>query len=295
MPTAELSRTADARPAAGAPNSKTESAPPSIPVAIVAGPAFKARAFLLGERLDLRAQPPGDVIALSPVTLAVAGGGVAVLFRYGAAVLFGVPDAAQSRFIDMLRPLIGAPYEKPETEEAQIRIDPSSHDDILGGTLHLETLTAGRLQVIADVLSKSVVLALYESGVGQSFDRIEPLATDLRRTGRLPGKSSQLLRQIGAMLLSEQTMMGRVEITEKPEMLWEHPELEGLFLRTEDEFEIRERYIALGRKLDFISQTVRTLLDLLNSRHTLRVEWYIVILIVVEIVLTLYTMATGTH
>ena len=294
MPAAELSHIAEARPATVKPGPPPV-AQPTIPAGILAGPAFTARAFLLGERLDLRARLPGEVLALSPLAIAVEGGGVAVLFRYGAAVLFGVPDEVQTRFLDALRPLVGSPYDKPETEEAPVRIEPSSHDDILGGTLHLESLTAGRLQVIADVLSKSVVLAVYESSVGQSFDRIEPLATDLRRTGRLPGKSSQLLRQIGAMLLSEQTMMGRVEITEKPEMLWEHPELEGLFLRTEDEFEIRERYIALGRKLDFISQTVRTLLDLLNSRHTLRVEWYIVILIVVEIVLTLYTMATGTH
>lgn len=35
---------------------------------------------------------------------------------------------------------------------------------------------------------------------------------------------------------------------------------------------------------------MRTLVDLLNAKHALRVEWYIVALIVVEILLTLYAM-----
>ena len=38
-----------------------------------------------------------------------------------------------------------------------------------------------------------------------------------------------------------------------------------------------------------------TLLDLLQNRRSLRVEWYIVILIVVEIVLTLYELFVRAH
>ncbi|MGH8589703.1 MAG: hypothetical protein ACREXX_10350 [Gammaproteobacteria bacterium] len=47
---------------------------------------------------------------------------------------------------------------------------------------------------------------------------------------------------------------------------------------------------ALHRKLEVIGQTVETVLDLLQSRRSLRVEWYIVILIVAEIFLSLYEM-----
>jgi uncharacterized Rmd1/YagE family protein len=37
-----------------------------------------------------------------------------------------------------------------------------------------------------------------------------------------------------------------------------------------------------------ISRTGETLLELIQSRHSLRVEWYIVALIIVEIALTLF-------
>jgi uncharacterized Rmd1/YagE family protein len=52
----------------------------------------------------------------------------------------------------------------------------------------------------------------------------------------------------------------------------------------------RERLAALERKLDFVARTVRTLLDLIRTKHSLRVEWYIVGLIAAEILLSLYEM-----
>ena len=154
----------------------------------------------------------------------------------------------------------------------------------------LEDAAVERLQVVADIVSKSALLSLYEKRVAGEFDRIEPLAAELDRSGRIPGKTKQLLKYIGSMLLVEQRMVGRAEITEKPEVLWDNPALEGLFVKLEDEFEIRERHAAIERKLRLISNTANTVLELLSSKHSLRVEWYILLLIMFEILLTLYQL-----
>lgn len=89
-------------------------------------------------------------------------------------------------------------------------------------------------------------------------------------------------------------MVGRVEVAEKPDLLWDHPQLERVYARLLDEYELSERHRALGRKLELISRTAETVLELLQNRRSLRVEWYIVILIVVEILLTLYEMFVAT-
>jgi uncharacterized Rmd1/YagE family protein len=65
-------------------------------------------------------------------------------------------------------------------------------------------------------------------------------------------------------------------------------QLEQLYLRLEDEFELSERAEILDRKLELISRTVSTTLDLVQTQRGHRVEWYIVGLIVFEIGLTLY-------
>ena len=136
----------------------------------------------------------------------------------------------------------------------EIRIGTGDREGVTGGAAFLEDAAVERLQVVADIVSKSALLSLYEKRVAAEFDRIEPLAAELDRSGRIPGKTKQLLKYIGSMLLVEQRMVGRAEITEKPEVLWDNPALEGLFVKLEDEFEIRERHAAIERKLRLISK-----------------------------------------
>ena len=81
--------------------------------------------------------------------------------------------------------------------------------------------------------------------------------------------------------------MAGARVDDAPELLWDHPELERIWARLRDEFEIRERFAALHGKLALISRTAETALELLQNRRALRVEYAIVGLIVFEIFLTL--------
>jgi required for meiotic nuclear division protein 1 len=251
---------------------------------------FKIRAVLLGERLDLRGWENLDVLATTPLAVRVHRSGIAILLRYGVVVFFDVPPQDEIAFLDVLRARTLNPYASPETELLEARVMPGAKETLSGNVVTLDAATIERLQLVADVLGKSVVLALYESRIASTFDAIEPLAEQLEQTGTLVAKAPELLRHIGSTLLVDHRMVGRVAVAEKPEILWDHPELEGLFIRLEDEFEIRERHEALERKLAVISRTAETLLELIQSRHALRVEWYIVALIIVEVLLTLYEL-----
>ena len=129
------------------------------------------------------------------------------------------------------------------------------------------------------------MLAHYEHSLTGSFDRIEPLAASLRQGGHGGPKGRELLQHIGDTLMIEAKMIGRIEITEKPELIWDHPRLERLHLRLRDEFDLFERHAAIEKKLELISRTAQTLLDLVHNERSLRVEWYIVILIIADIVI----------
>jgi required for meiotic nuclear division protein 1 len=253
-------------------------------------PDFKARAALIADRIDLRSWRADDRLASNPVAVAVPGGGAAILFRYGVVVFFDVTGDEEAAFLGQIRRLASGALAAPETEEVDVRIDVRAREGMQGDRVLLAGDEIERLQVVADVLSKSVVLAYYESQLAGSFDRIEPLARELSRDGRISGSSRELSRHIGAMLMTGHMMVGRAAVAEKPELLWEHPELEGLFIRLEDEFEIKERHVTLGQKLELISDTAQTLVQLQEGRHGLRLELYIVILIVFEILLTLWDM-----
>ncbi len=262
---------------------------PSAPAGIA--DAVPVRALLLGERLDLRAFERDATRDAAPLLLDIPGGGRAALFRYGAAVLFGAAPEAAERFAATLAAKVAGPFAVPEREEVRLLIDPRAEQHVdAAGNILLRDSAPERLQLVADILAKSLVLAHYETRIAEIFDRIEPLAATLREKGRPGATGKVLLRHIGDVLLMQQQMVGRVESAETPELLWEHPELERFYMRLADEYELRERDRALDRKLDIVSRTVETLLSLVQTRSSTRVEWYIVLLIVAELVLSLYPL-----
>jgi len=251
---------------------------------------FVARALLVGQRIDLRALGSTQRLGGGPLAVSVRGGGAAFLFRHGAVVLFDVQPLEQDEFLRQLQPRVQGPAAEPEVEQIELKIDPEAKEVLEGACVILKDTNPERLEIVADVLSKSVVLARYESTVAQTFDRIEPFAAELTKERTGSKMATELLSHLGSALLIEHQMVGRVQIDDTPELLWDRPDLERLFARLRDEFEIIERYTALNRKVELVSRTVETILGLMQARRSLRVEWYVVILIVFEILLTLYQL-----
>jgi uncharacterized Rmd1/YagE family protein len=70
--------------------------------------------------------------------------------------------------------------------------------------------------------------------------------------------------------------------------VWDRPDLDRLYLRLEDEYELKERAEALALKLKVISDTAEVLTDIIDTKRSLRLEIIIVILIAVELAIAGY-------
>ncbi|MDO8704921.1 MAG: RMD1 family protein [Sulfuricaulis sp.] len=247
------------------------------------------RACFLGERLHLRGLPE-PAVTLGPLTLSVGEAGLAVLFRYGAVVFFNLAEADQKNFLKELRGRLESPLRKMETEDAQLYVVGKQPEGVTPEGIGVADLAQARLQIVATALARSVALAYYENAMAGAFDRIEPLARRLESPRGGGRRLRELLRHIGGTLLVLHRMTGRVEIQDKPDLLWDHPEVERLYLHLENEYELRERNTVLERKLALIHQTAETAVNLMQNRSMLRVEWYIVILFVFEVLLSTYQL-----
>ncbi len=253
---------------------------------------LRVHALFLGEEINLQTLEQTlenyDRLATMPLMVTAGEHGCAVLLGYGAVVLFNLDLVEKAAFLTKLSPIVSDSFAAPEIEEVEVQINVTQSERVKEGRIFLHEFSVERLQIVADILAKSVVLSHYETSLATVFDQIEPFAASLQRQNRSRRQSRELLRQLGTTLLVQHKIVGRVEIIDKPELLWESPQLENLYLRLEDEYEIRERHNALERKLDLISRSAQTVLEFMQHSSSLRVEWYVVILIVVEILLSLY-------
>lgn len=221
-----------------------------------------------------------------------------MLFRYGVVVLIGLAPDEEIAFLAALKPRISSEFARFEEETTDIELGDDPADLVQpGGPICVNAFSNDRLLVIADALAKSTVLAHDERRVAAVFDVIEPFARELAERGRTPRDRKAMLKLIGNALLVQQRVSGRVAVVEKPDALWDKPELERLYARLEDEYELQERVEGLDRKLTVIAETAQALTDMIDTRRSLRLEWAIVVLIVFEIVLTVYQILvhSGGH
>jgi uncharacterized Rmd1/YagE family protein len=242
-------------------------------------------ALLLGERLNTAGLEREAVIATVPLSFRVGERGIAALFRYGAAVFLGVEAERQAETLRGLAGRVSAPEPHPDEETATIVVRPDQDEQITGGgAIQLREASPEHLLIVADVLAKSVALARDERRVAGVFDAIEPFATTLAAKGRSPGgQRRSILRLIGEALLVQHRVSGRVAVREKPDILWDRPDLERLYSRLEDEYELVERAETLDRKLAVIASSTNAFVDLQDTARSLRLEAIIVVLILAEL------------
>ena len=192
------------------------------------------RALYLGERLDVRALESTGKLGTAPLTLAAGERGCAVLFRYGAVVLFHVAPLEEAGLVEQLRRYVGEPFAKPEIEEVDLRVHAERTDVVESGGILVAALSLERVQIVAEILARAVALTRYESVVRDTFAAIEPWAQSLHAHGSGGQLETNLLKNLGSTMLIQHSMAGRVEIDDKPELLWERPDLERLYAKLED-------------------------------------------------------------
>jgi required for meiotic nuclear division protein 1 len=204
-------------------------------------------------------------------------------------VFLGLTAEEEKDFLERLNKRAFGRVAPFEEEWAKVQVAKEAAEPIpVGGPIVVREMSLERLLVVADALAKSVVLGCDEREVSNVFDTIEPFARELATSGKTSRNRTDLLKLMGSALLVQHRVSGRVAVGEKPDVLWDRPDLERLYARLEDEYELSERVETLNRKLAVISETATTLADIIDTKRSLRLEIIVVALIAFEIIIAFY-------
>ena len=228
------------------------------------------------------------VISLAPLTVRLPSSGAAVIFRFGCVVFFAATEQDREWLLELLTPACTGMLEAFSEESLTIKIDPEHPEGPEGDEIYLHAPDLDRIKIVAEILAKSNQIEFLESRLSSEFDKIEPLALDLADDGAFSINTRNLMKTVGTMLLAEQRMANRGDVTDRFNSLLTTAELLLLHARLEDEYELTERSLLIEHKLSTIGRTASTLLETIRYSSSHKVEIYILILIFIELLLTVY-------
>jgi len=251
------------------------------------------RALRLGRRLKLAGFEAADfnqaeAITQSPLILRLGGGGLAALLPYGTVVLIGVSRGEEEAFLQKLGDRIESRLEAPVIVASEIEIGAS--EGISGDIITVRDLSPPRLAVVADALAKNVALVFEEEEVRKVIEVLEPFASDLASSGRLPRNRRRMLRTVGHALLTHHRLLERVEVEERPDVQPHDADIERLHERLAGAYHFKKRAKALTRRIDVVEVMTTALTELIDAQREIRLETLIVLLILLEISVYLYDL-----
>ncbi len=266
------------------------SLPEELALSLISQGPCEVNAVLIGNEINLRGLTNRAIARKEAVLTKLSDKSIAMIYPYGAIVFFNATTAMTVELITRCQRFATQLLSTPETEQFTVMVQPDQPEGVIQSKVSIKKFTKEHVEIIASALSKSVILEYHENRIGSLFDKIEPIAKSLKEKGKLGHRSIDLLKHIGASILMIQEMVGKIEVTEKPLLLWEHAELEPLHAQLVEDLEILDRQSSLERKIGLISSTAQISLEVLQQHHSHRLELYIIILIAIEIFLQLYDM-----
>ena len=90
---------------------------------------------------------------------------------------------------------------------------------------------------------------------------------------------------MGEIFLERNSINLHSEVLDTPEFFWNYPELEPFYRRTAHYLDVVKRVEALNKRLNVVYELFGILSTEVNHRHTVRLEFIIVLLILIEVLL----------
>lgn len=220
---------------------------------------------------------------------------LAVLFDFGALVTIGLPSSERDRLIRSIGSRLAPEPHPPLTEDFLIELRPGSRLEVQFDRVILPEATLPAFKVISLLLAQSVAMDYYEEDVQEILTRSEVITRGMQTEGRLPGRVGDLVKFIGSCIATKNGVIATLALFDKPDAAWEVQSLDRLYNSLRLELELDDRFRALEAKLRMIQENLVLLVDLSQHRSTWRLEVTVVLLILFEVLLTLWQMFRGTH
>jgi len=177
-------------------------------------------------------------------------------------------------------------------EEYKLKIEPDSDPVIANDCAIMPRYNLAFLDIICFVIAKSVALERIEESIDTVFDEVEVMIANLGQ-GKLELPDRDMARLASSILSFKYTSIAHIMVLDKPDITWDNPEADRLYLTMASLFELNPRYLEIKHKSETLLDMTDVFSSLSHARRSARLEWIIIILIAIEIVIYLMQIYRG--
>ncbi|KAH8304541.1 hypothetical protein KR059_011815 [Drosophila kikkawai] len=135
----------------------------------------------------------------------------------------------------------------------------------------------------SNAMAQSIKLGIWEATLTRYIDSIEHLTEDLKRGRRLRISRATMLRKTGELFALRHVINLSSDLLDTPDFYWDREELETLYLQVCSYFSTTRRTKVMNEKINHCVELAELVSHNLNDAHHIRLEWMIIILIMVEV------------
>lgn len=133
---------------------------------------------------------------------------------------------------------------------------------------------------VSDGMAESVLLGLCENAMVKSMEKTMNITDELQTKGRLALSRDEVLRWF-ADIFSLRLQLNSTFNTS--DVYWDDAHIERINVAVQVALDVKERRQELNVSLDYITEVAELVRITLEERHSHRLEWGIIMLIVLEV------------
>ncbi|MEK7076041.1 MAG: RMD1 family protein [Patescibacteria group bacterium] len=249
---------------------------------------YQAETMYVGESIDLKRVQEGVkqysyLNRDDPLVIKLLKEQYVVLTKFGTVTFWNVSAHLRKQFLGEIRSYVKSKKEHyPYDEDTKVLIGGGA-EKVTFEKVYSAHLSVEKIKIISYVLSQSVALERYEDDIESNLSDFEIVVDNLKTKGKALFSEKKLLKQIGRVFSVKQTTVVHLALFDKPESIWESPDLEILYNKMSSEYDLKIRFDILDKKIGYLSDISKMMMEFLAEKRNAFLETVIIILIIIEI------------
>uniref|UniRef100_D3TQ91 Uncharacterized conserved protein n=1 Tax=Glossina morsitans morsitans TaxID=37546 RepID=D3TQ91_GLOMM len=225
-------------------------------------------------------------------------------FREGSVVMWNFSEIEINNVLAFLKPFEKDRYLQPlirsESEIMPYTYVPSSAIDVEGDIVPTEDVISAFFQTgkfflisnadnflpkytFSNALSTSIKLGIWEATLDRYINSMEFITDDMKKGRRIRMSRAEVLRKTGELLALRHAINLSSDLLDTPDFYWDREQLERLYVQVCSYFAVSRRTKVMNEKINHCVELAELISHNLNEAHNTRLEWMIIILIMIEV------------